>query len=182
MSDTAAFHVLWVATLTITRSMEDEDSGWEVVADDFIDRRRPVNRTNTLCDLNCQMKRVRKTLEKKPRPLSGADLMKAYARQHFKNCRPGEWSSAGNDKFCQEKGGRCPQQMTLDTQMTLALLQELLMALRANDPDGYKGWLALGIEKLGRDVAGEVESYWMVPLLVEEERDRLMAWSLGVSL
>ena len=72
--------------------------------------------------------------------------------------------------------------MTLETQMTLALLQELLMALRANDADGYKGWLALGIEQLGRDVAGEVESEWMVPLLVEEERDRLMAWQLGVSL
>ena len=38
--------------------------------------------------------------------------------------------------------------MTLDTQMALALLQELLMALRANDADGYKGWLALGIEEL----------------------------------
>jgi hypothetical protein len=32
----------------------------------------------------------------------------------------------------------CPKQMTLDTQMTLALPQELLMALRANDADGYK--------------------------------------------
>ena len=51
--------------------------------------------------------------------------------------------------------------MTLDTQMTLALLQEML--------------IELGIEELGRDVAGEVESEWMVPLLVEEERDRLMA-------
>ena len=48
--------------------------------------------------------------------------------------------------------------------------------------DGYKGWLAIGIEELGRDVAGEVESDWMVPLLVEEERDRLMVWQLGVSL
>ena len=28
--------------------------------------------------------------------------------------------------------------MTLETQMKLALLQELLMALRANDADGYK--------------------------------------------
>ena len=72
--------------------------------------------------------------------------------------------------------------MTLDTQMTLALLQELLMALRANDADGYKSWLAVGIEQLGRDVAAEVESEWMVPLLVEEEEDRLVAWSLGVSL
>ncbi len=32
------------------------------------------------------------------------------------------------------------------------------MALRANDVDGYKSWLALGIEELGRDVVGEVES------------------------
>ena len=66
--------------------------------------------------------------------------------------------------------------------MTLALLQELLMALRANDADGYKGWLFLGIEQLGRDVAAEVESDWMVPLFVEEERDRLMACQMGVSL
>ena len=42
--------------------------------------------------------------------------------------------------------------MTLETQMTLALLQELLMALRANDADGYKSWLALGIEELARDI------------------------------
>ena len=48
--------------------------------------------------------------------------------------------------------------MTLDTQMTLALLQELLMALRANDADGYKGWLELGVEQLGRDLAAEAES------------------------
>ncbi len=48
--------------------------------------------------------------------------------------------------------------MTLETQMTLALLQELLMALRANDADGFKSWLALWIQKLGRDVAAEVES------------------------
>ena len=72
--------------------------------------------------------------------------------------------------------------MTLDTQITLALLQELLMAPRANDADSYQSWLALGIEQLGRDMAAEVESDWLVPLLVEEERDRLMAWHLGGSL
>ena len=55
------------------------------------------------------------------------------------------------------------------------------MALRANDADGYKSWLTLGIEQLGRDVAAEAESEWMLPLLLEEERDRLMAWQLGVS-
>ncbi len=66
--------------------------------------------------------------------------------------------------------------------MTLALLQELLMALRANDSEGYEAWLALCIEQLGRDVTDEVESDWMVPLLLEEERGRLMPWQLGVSL
>ena len=64
--------------------------------------------------------------------------------------------------------------MTLATQMTLALLQYLLMALKANDAESCKGWLALGIEALGRDVAAEVESDWMVPLLAEEERGRLI--------
>jgi hypothetical protein len=72
--------------------------------------------------------------------------------------------------------------MTLDTQVTLALLQELLMALSANDADGYKSWLALGIQEFGGDVAAEVESQWMVPLLVESKRDRLEAWHPGVSL
>ena len=43
------------------------------------------------------------------------------------------------------------------------------MALTANDVDGYKCWLALGIEKLGRDIAAEVESEWMV--LFEESRE-----------
>ena len=60
--------------------------------------------------------------------------------------------------------------------------QELLIALKANDADCYKSWLAIGIAQLGKDLAGEVESDWMVPLLVENERDRLMAWQLGVSL
>ena len=40
--------------------------------------------------------------------------------------------------------------MTLDTQVTLALLQELLMELKANNAEGFKGGLALGIEQFGR--------------------------------
>ena len=59
--------------------------------------------------------------------------------------------------------------------MTLDLLQELVVVLRANDADGDKVWLALGIEQLGQDVAGENESAWMVSLLVEVIEDRLMA-------
>jgi hypothetical protein len=51
--------------------------------------------------------------------------------------------------------------MTLDTQMTLALLQELLLALRANDVEGFKGWHALGLEELGRQVVIELMKDWM---------------------
>ena len=40
--------------------------------------------------------------------------------------------------------------MTLDTQMTIALLQELLLALRDNDSNDFKAWLSLGIERLGK--------------------------------
>ena len=39
--------------------------------------------------------------------------------------------------------------MTLDTHMTLALLQELLLVMRAHDADGCNPLLALGIEELG---------------------------------
>jgi hypothetical protein len=51
--------------------------------------------------------------------------------------------------------------MTLDTQMTLALLQELVLALRANDVESFKGWLALGLEELGRQVVIELMQDWM---------------------
>ena len=72
--------------------------------------------------------------------------------------------------------------MTLDTQMTLALLQELLLALRANDAEGFKRWLAVGLEELGRQVVIELMQDWMSPLLTEIEQDRMVAWHLGVSL
>ena len=74
-----------------------------------------------------------------------------------------------------------PPVMTLDTQMTRALLQELLLALRANDAEGFKGWLALGLEELGRQVVIELMQDLMIPLLTETEQDRLVGWHLGVS-
>ena len=46
--------------------------------------------------------------------------------------------------------------MTLDTQMTIALLQELLLALRDNEPDAFKSWLSLGIERLGKPAVIEL--------------------------
>ena len=72
--------------------------------------------------------------------------------------------------------------MPRDTRMNLALLQELLLAQRANDAEDYKGWRALGLEELGRQVVLELMQDWMNPLLTEGEQDRLVGWHLGVSL
>ena len=72
--------------------------------------------------------------------------------------------------------------MSFDTQMTLALLQELLLALRANDPDAFKGWLSLGIQDLGEPAVTELLLDWINPILTTDEADRLVGWHLGVSL
>ena len=71
--------------------------------------------------------------------------------------RAGGFIAAGNTPSSH------PPAMTLDTQMTLALLQELVLALRANDAEGIKSWLALGIEELGRDVSTDLVFDWMGP-------------------
>ena len=39
-----------------------------------------------------------------------------------------------------------------DTCMTLCLLEQLVNALRANDPDTFKGWLSGGVQGLGKPV------------------------------
>ena len=64
--------------------------------------------------------------------------------------------------------------MTCDTQMTLALL--------AKDPDGFKAWLSLGIERLGKPAVIELMLDGLNPILTTDEADRLVGWHLGVSL
>ena len=72
--------------------------------------------------------------------------------------------------------------MTFDIQMTLALLQELLLSLRANDPDGFKGWLAEGVHELGEPAVIELMLDGLNPILTTDEADRLVGWHLGVSI
>ena len=69
--------------------------------------------------------------------------------------------------------------MPLDTQMTLALLKELLLSLRANEPDAFKVWL-VGIERLGEPAV--TERCWTTFILTTDEADELVSWHLGVSL
>ena len=77
---------------------------------------------------------------------------------------------------------RCIESVNTDTQMTIALLQELLLALRDNEPDAFKAWLSLGIERLGKPVVIELMVDWMDPILTTDEADRMVGWHLGVSL
>ena len=72
--------------------------------------------------------------------------------------------------------------MRQDTQMHLLLLSELIAALRANDPDTFKQWLAGGAQDLGEHAVAELMLEWMVPLLTQDETDRLVGWHLGVRL
>ena len=72
--------------------------------------------------------------------------------------------------------------MTLDTQMTIALLTELLLAPRDNDFNAFKAWLSLGIERLGEPVVIELMLDGLNPIFTTDEAGRLVGWYLGVSL
>ena len=72
--------------------------------------------------------------------------------------------------------------MLQDTRMKLYLLEQLIKALRANDPDTFKGWLSGGVEDLGEPAVTELLLDWLDAFIADTERDRIVAWYLGVSL
>ena len=72
--------------------------------------------------------------------------------------------------------------MTTDTRIALFLMGELVAALRANDPDAFRGLLSEGIQDLGETEVEELLLNWLYSFLTAEEQDRLTAWHLGVSL
>ena len=74
------------------------------------------------------------------------------------------------------------ESMSHNTQMHLLLLSELVFALRANDPETFKRWLAGEIQDLGKPAIEVLMIEWLNPLLTQDEADRLVAWHLGVSL
>ena len=71
--------------------------------------------------------------------------------------------------------------MTLDTQMTIALLQELLLALCDNDSNAFKAWLSLGIEQLGEPAVIELMCDGLDPILTTDEAGRLVGSRIGGS-
>ena len=72
--------------------------------------------------------------------------------------------------------------MSQETQIHLVLLSELVLALLVNDPDTFKRWLLGGIQDLGVAAVEDLFADWLLPLLMDDEVDRLIAWNLGVRL
>ena len=66
--------------------------------------------------------------------------------------------------------------------MTNVLLEELVLAVKANDAESFKGWLYEGLQELGEPVLTRLVLNVMVLLLSTFGKDRIVAWYLGVSL
>ena len=55
--------------------------------------------------------------------------------------------------------------MTFDTRIALFLLNELVSALQANDPDTFKRWLYGVIQDLGEPAVTELLLDWIDPFI-----------------
>ena len=58
----------------------------------------------------------------------------------------------------------------------------LVAALRANDPDAFRGLLSEGMQELGVTEVEELSLDWLYLFLTADEQDRLTGWNLGVRL
>ena len=63
--------------------------------------------------------------------------------------------------------------MTRDTRMALFLMEELVAALRANNPEAFRGLLSEGIGELGVTEVEELLLDWLYSFLTAEEQDRV---------
>ena len=70
--------------------------------------------------------------------------------------------------------------MTRDTRIALFLMGELVPALRANDPDAFRGLLAEGMQELGVREVEELLLDWLDPFLTVNNRNKLTGWRLVV--
>ena len=63
---------------------------------------------------------------------------------------------------------------TRDTQIPLFLMGELVAALRASDPDGFRGLPSEGIQELEVTEVEKLLLDWLYSFLTAEEQNRLM--------
>ena len=70
--------------------------------------------------------------------------------------------------------------MTRDNRIALFLMEELVAALRVNDPDAFRDLLSEGIQELGVTEVEEMLLVWLYSFLTAEEQNRLLGWHPGV--
>ena len=68
------------------------------------------------------------------------------------------------------------------TRIVLVLLAQLVAALQANDPGLFKRWLYCAMQDPREPAVTELLLDWLDAFITEVERDRIVAWHLGVSL
>ena len=66
--------------------------------------------------------------------------------------------------------------MTRDTRIALFLMGKPVAALRANDPESFRGLLSEGIQEHGVTEVEELLLDWLYSFLTAEEQDRLTGW------
>ena len=64
----------------------------------------------------------------------------------------------------------------------IMILKAFGLFLIANEPANFKQWLYGGIQDLGEPAVTELLLNWLDAFITETERDRMVAWHLGVSL
>ena len=64
----------------------------------------------------------------------------------------------------------------------IMILKAFGLFLIISDPDNFKQWLYGGIQDLGEPAVTELLLNWLDAFITETERDRMVAWHLGVSL
>ena len=66
--------------------------------------------------------------------------------------------------------------------MTNVLLEDLVLSVRGYDVESFKGWLYEGLQVLVEPVLPGLVLNVMLSLLSTTEKDRIVAWYLGMSL
>ena len=61
-------------------------------------------------------------------------------------------------------------------------MTELVLAIRDRDASGFLQWLEAGLDDLGLTSVEALLRDHLLPVLSDEEFDRIVAWRLGVSL
>ena len=67
--------------------------------------------------------------------------------------------------------------MSPETLTTVTLLTELFLALRLNDAGAFKHLLSLCLDEHGHETVDELTWDFLLPLLSDEEADRMVGWS-----